>query len=63
MRALKDIREVVLASIADIHLRKQLFEEFSQPEWLERIRTLGIDEANQAMLARVHELRNPFLYP
>ena len=54
---LGDIREVVLASVADINLRKQIFEEFSRPEWLEQIRTGGVEEANRAMVARVHEVR------
>ena len=57
VRVLGDVREVVLASVADINLRKQLFEEFSRPEWLERIRTGGIEEAKRAMLARVREVQ------
>ena len=58
VRLLGDVREVVLDSITDIHLRKQLFEEFSRPEWLERIRTEGVEAANREMLARVHEVQN-----
>ncbi len=58
VRVLGDVREVVLASIVDINVRKQLFEEFSRPEWLERIRAEGVEVVNREMLARIDERRN-----
>lgn len=53
VRILREVREVVLAEVADIAVRKELFEEFSRPEWLERGRSEGWDVAKRAMLIEV----------
>jgi len=53
VRVLGEVREVVLATVADIALRKELFDDFSRQEWLERGRSEGWESIRAAMTARI----------
>lgn len=53
VRILGEVRVTVLATVPDPAARRRLFEAFSEPRWLERIRTDGSDLAKADMLAVV----------
>ena len=59
VRVLSEVREVVLATVDDIALRKELFDEFSRPEWLERGRKEGWEAVHSAMLVRIKSANTP----
>lgn len=53
VRILGEVRAVVLATVPDPLARRRLFEQFSEPHWLDRVRTAGADVAKAEMLAQI----------
>lgn len=57
VRVLGAVRRVVLAEVREPEVRRRLLSAFAEPEWLERIRTVGPDVTLAEMVARVGERR------
>jgi hypothetical protein len=50
VRILGEVRSAVLAAVPDATVRRSLLEDFTDPRWLERIRTAGADVAKAEMV-------------
>ncbi len=53
VRTLGEVRATVLAAVPDSAVRRRLLEDFTDPRWLERIRTAGADVTRAEMLGVV----------
>lgn len=53
VRVLGEVRAAAKAAVADAGARQRVLAEFTDPQWLERIRVAGPDVARREMLSRL----------